>query len=84
MVHRDLKPSNITFDGKGQLKLIDFDEAVCFDSSLCSVAQLELLGEFGMSVRMQAWELAKCWRCSIRRRVGPVVLWARRSTCVLR
>jgi serine/threonine protein kinase len=43
VVHRDLKPSNITFDGKGQLKLIDFDEAVCFDSSLCSTAQLELL-----------------------------------------
>ena len=31
VAHRDIKPSNITFDSEGVLKLIDFDEAVCFE-----------------------------------------------------
>lgn len=30
VAHRDIKPSNITFNSKGELKVIDFDEAVCF------------------------------------------------------
>lgn len=30
VAHRDLKPSNITFTSEGYLKIIDFDEAVCF------------------------------------------------------
>lgn len=30
VAHRDVKPSNISFSSEGELKLIDFDEAICF------------------------------------------------------
>lgn len=30
VAHRDLKPSNISFNSNGDLKIIDFDEAICF------------------------------------------------------
>lgn len=30
VAHRDLKPSNISFNSGGDLKIIDFDEAICF------------------------------------------------------
>jgi protein-serine/threonine kinase len=33
VAHRDLKPSNISFNSQGELKLIDFDEAICFKES---------------------------------------------------
>jgi serine/threonine protein kinase len=47
VVHRDLKPSNITFNSEGQLKLIDFDEAVCFDAKFSSLTQEKMLRDFG-------------------------------------
>ena len=50
VAHRDLKPSNITFDNKGQLKLIDFDEAVCFDARFSSLSQSKMLSDFGINV----------------------------------
>lgn len=34
VAHRDLKPSNITFNNKGELKVIDFDEATCFKEEI--------------------------------------------------
>ena len=30
VAHRDIKPSNLTFNSDGFLKVVDFDEAVCF------------------------------------------------------
>lgn len=30
VAHRDMKPSNISFTSEGMLKIIDFDEAICF------------------------------------------------------
>jgi cell division cycle 2-like len=52
VAHRDLKPSNITFDSRGQLKLIDFDEAVCFDPKFSTLSQSKMLTDFGtLSVR---------------------------------
>lgn len=47
VAHRDLKPSNITFNSQGQLKLIDFDEAVCFDAKFSSLSQEKMLRDFG-------------------------------------
>ena len=32
----------------GQLKLIDFDEAVCFDKAFASVSQSAMLADFGL------------------------------------
>lgn len=34
VAHRDIKPSNISFNSNGELKVIDFDEAVCYDSKI--------------------------------------------------
>ena len=31
VAHRDIKPSNITFNSQACLKIVDFDEAVCFN-----------------------------------------------------
>jgi serine/threonine protein kinase len=30
VAHRDIKPSNLSFNSDGELKIIDFDEAICF------------------------------------------------------
>jgi serine/threonine protein kinase len=47
VAHRDLKPSNITFNSKGELKIIDFDEAVCFDPRFTNLSQSKMLKDFG-------------------------------------
>lgn len=49
VAHRDLKPSNITFDSLGFLKIIDFDEAVCFDPHFPNLTQSKMLNDFGTS-----------------------------------
>lgn len=41
------KPPNITFDSRGQLKMIDFDEAVCFDPKFANLTQSRMLKDFG-------------------------------------
>ena len=38
-----MKPSNITFNSEGQLKLIDFDEAICFEHKMTNAAQNKML-----------------------------------------
>lgn len=47
VAHRDLKPSNITFNNEGQLKIIDFDEAVVFDPHFSTLSQSKMLTDFG-------------------------------------
>lgn len=34
VAHRDIKPSNISINSQGELKVIDFDEAVCYNEKM--------------------------------------------------
>lgn len=80
VAHRDLKPSNITFDSLGFLKIIDFDEAVCFDPHFPNLNQSKMLIDFGTAAITQASASAMWSICSTRRRAEPAATWAPIST----
>jgi hypothetical protein len=50
-----IQPSNITFTAEAVLKLIDFDEAVCFDEKSTSPAQFTFFEDFGKDELMQGF-----------------------------
>lgn len=80
VAHRDLKPSNITFDSLGFLKIIDFDEAVCFDPHFPNLNQSKMLIDFGTRAATQASASATWSASSAPRKAGPASTWARTST----
>ncbi len=51
VAHRDIKPSNITFNNCGQLKVIDFDQAVWFQPQFPNNNQMTMLKDFGISIQ---------------------------------
>lgn len=77
VAHRDLKPSNITFDSQGYLKIIDFDEAVCFDPHFPNLNQSKMLIDFGTASIIKASASAMWSIYSTRKRAGLAVMWVR-------